>query len=258
MKSGAAGVRRARGRLGPCARGGPADAADFVPRREGQRPLALACRPVPTSIGCEPGCPRFAWLWGATGRPPPGRPDRPRTIRTMPTYAGDAGVPPRLTDPPCRSRRARPPLLAGWRDGCGGSVAPWGAGGTPTCASACAPWRGFASETARGGVSPTHVVQIGVQDHVPSPLCDGAGLAATICPPLALWCGRERALARCPHAPAQGQDRCSHARTGFARCAAPLVGFGKGSERGGGRTVARVASLGAGPGGLAGLPGYAR
>jgi len=50
--------------------------------------------------------------------------------------------------------------------------------------------------------------------------------------PLALWRGRERGersdATRCPHAPAQGQRPCGHARTGFARCAAPLARLGKG------------------------------
>jgi hypothetical protein len=45
----------------------------------------------------------------------------------------------------------------------------------------------------------------------------------------------------------EGARCCSHARTGFACCAAPLACLRQGSERGGGRTVARVASLAAEP-----------
>ena len=140
MKSGAAGLRRARGRLGPCDRGGPAVAGRFHAAARGAAPLssALGCcdRRRPWSLGSggstggiPPACfvrrcaavsfgARPASLWGRAAlagvRPAPPGADPGRTggrgRRTAPA-GGQA---------PCaashrHARKGRPVAPAPWR-----------------------------------------------------------------------------------------------------------------------------------------------
>ena len=337
MKSGAAGLRRARGRLGPCDRGGPDVAGDFMPRREGQRPLAL---PWGAAIGAGPGpsapggrrgvSPRHASCGRHRPRPSERAPlvfggarPRPRCARRprAPTLgaptAGAEGPPPQAgrRRPPAshrHARKGRPVAPAPWRacarserarragpaagmarhrpsravcpplrgqGGLGGAFRPPGKdndGVRPACRGAMRCQRGAAATGAAAaavcgasgpccagrGRSRPHTARMKMHRARLSPRwrrvapwhagC-GAGVSASG------LCGAAGACActrpACASTGAASVQPCAHRLCPLRRAPCPL---GQGAERGDGRTVARMASLGAGPGGLAGLLGYAR
>jgi hypothetical protein len=314
-----AGLRRARGRLRPCDRGGPAAAAGFRAAARGAAPLSavlLASGPPAAAASricprrrsaprrgpgatehakeggpwpccgmqtpCLPGSRGVPWpcllgggsrvrlpaspappaclSLGGVGRPRPGRGDRPladRVERPRPgTQQGPPGWPnDRPTRPACR-----PAAACGLARRVRAIVQPQGGGGAGNarlCLRALPRFRRALQRRKRqgGGVSPP--------PRGPRPECGrraaagAAGVCAWAYAPHGGGRGAAGAAKACPQfclcapplaARSRGTVVASHARAGSASCAATLDGGVKGAERGGRRTVPRMASLATEPG----------